>query len=396
MVAGIVCEYNPFHNGHLYQLKMTKAAGADAIVCVMSGNFVQRGECAFLDKWKRAEIAVRSGADAVIDLPVPWAVSSAENFASGSVYLLKQFGVDTLCFGSETDDREKLLFAADSTDNEAVGEILKSKMSAGASYPNALYDAVNEIYGKETADIIASPNSTLAVEYLRQMKKYGISDFIPVKRMGADHDSRDVNGCFMSASAIRASLINGKKDEMRAFLGDIPSDILFAAFDEGTAYCSMKYNERAVLSVLRQTERSQLEQYISDTAGLASRIRDAATVAGDLEELYSLAKSKNYTHARVRREVLNAYLGINKSFATRTPPYIRMLAVNEKGLSLLSSAKKNSAIPIVTKHGEMQNLDDFSKKIYALQCSSSDAFALFSEKARPCGLEQKNSMLIIK
>ncbi len=396
MIAGIVCEYNPFHNGHLYQLERTRQAGADAIVCVMSGNFVQRGECALLDKWRRAEIAVKSGADAVIDLPVPWAVSSAENFASGSVYLLRQFGVDALSFGSETDDREKLLAAADCTDNEEVIGILRKMMSEGASYPCALFTAVCEVFGRETAEIISSPNSTLAVEYIRQMKKHGIADFIPVKRKGAAHDSAEPDGQFMSASAIRASLAEGKKDEIRAFLGDASADFLFDSADDASAVCRMKYNERAILAVLRQLDKSRLEEFVSDKTGLSARILDAAKVASDLEELYSLAKSKNYTHARVRREVLNAYLGINSSLATRTPPYIRILAANERGLSLLSSAKKNSAVPIVTRHGEMQNLDSFSREIYALQCSSSDAFALFSERVRPCGLEQKNSMIIIR
>lgn len=396
MVAGIVCEYNPFHKGHLYQLEMTRRSGADALVCVMSGNYVQRGECAFADKWKRAEAAVRSSADVVIDLPVPWAVSSAENFARGSVYLLSQFGVDTLSFGSETDDRERLLLAAGCRDDERVTALVKESMSLGMSYPNALFSAVSEVFGKELADIIASPNSTLAVEYIRQIQKYGTEAFIPVKRRGARHDSKETDGEFLSASAVRQELANGKRDEMLSFLPDCSSEILGSLLDEGLAPCRMEFNERAVLSSLRQLEKQELEKFISDDNGLLQRIYEAVRQSASLEELYSLAKSKNYTHARIRREVLNAYLRINRDLATRTPPYMRILAVSERGLSLLSSAKKNSAIPIVTKHGEMQNLDSFSREIYALQCSSTDAYALFSPKARPCGLEQKNSMLIIK
>ncbi len=396
MIAGIVCEYNPFHKGHLYQLEMTRQAGADAIVCAMSGNFVQRGECAVSDKWKRAEIAVKSGADIVIDLPVPWAVASAENFAKGSVYLLGQFGVDTLSFGSETDDREKLLLAAKSSDDSTVTAFVREGMSQGMSYPAALYSAVNSVFGKEIADIIASPNSTLAVEYIRQTEKLGIRDFIPVRRKGAHHDSKESDGEFLSASAIREGIFEGRTEQMRHFLGDISTEIITEQFEKGFAPCRMALNERSVLSCLRQLGKAELEKYVSDDNGLAQRIYEAARQARNLDELYSLAKSRNYTHARIRREVLCAYLGISKTFATRTPPYIRVLAVNERGLFLLSSAKKNSAIPIVTKHGEMQNLDSFSKEIYALQCSSSDAYALFSPTPRPCGLEQKNPMIIIK
>lgn len=396
MVAGIVCEYNPFHNGHLYQLEKTRQAGADYIVCVMSGNFVQRGECAFLDKWKRAEIAIRSGADLVIDLPVPWAVASAESFARGSVYLLSQLGVDTLSFGSETDDRKMLLLASEVTENKEVADRIRCGMSKGISYPSVLYNAVMELYGKDAAQVIASPNNTLAAEYLRQMKKCGMTDFIAVKRKGADHDSHEAQGEFLSASGIRKGLTESDAEKMRSYIGGVSGDIVYDAISEEIAPCRMINNERAILSHLRQLEKSQLEEYVSDSSGLAARIYEAARTATSLSELYTLAKSRNYTYSRVRREVLCAYLGINKSLSTGTPPYIRILAANEKGLSLLSSAKKNSAIPVVTKHGDMQNLCEYSKTVYELQCSSTDKFALFSPKARPCGLEQKNSMLIIK
>lgn len=396
MTAGVVCEYNPFHKGHLYQLEKTAQAGADAIVCVMSGNFVQRGECAFLDKWKRAEIAIRNGADVVIDLPVPWAVSSAENFARGSIYLLSQFGVDVLSFGSETDDREKLILAAECTENERVIEFVRDRMSSGVHYPYALFSAVREIYDDDVAGIIASPNSTLAVEYIRQMKKSGMKNFLPVLRKGAGHDTSDADGYILCASELRGRIADKGIKGVGEYIDEVSLEIIDGQVRAGFAPCMMRYNERAVLSALRRLDKVGLEKYISDEQGLVSRIYDAAKTSSGLVELYNEARSKNYTHSRVRREVLSAFLGIKKDIATRTPPYMRILAVSEKGLTLLSSAKKNSAIPIVTKHGEMQNLDSFSKEIYDLQCSSSDAFALFSPSVRPCGLEQKNSMLIIK
>lgn len=396
MVAGIVCEYNPFHKGHLYQLEETKRSGADYIVCVMSGNFVQRGECALLDKWKRAEIAVRSGADVVIDLPVPWAVSSAESFARGSIFLLKQAGVDAVFFGSESEDREKLLLVAESTQGTAVQSLVKERMSEGQSYPFALYNAVNELYGQDAADIIASPNSTLAVEYIRQIKKQGGMDFIPIKRKGSIHDSDETDGEFISASAIRGLICGSAFKHCISYLNKESAFVLEKALDEGTAPCSMDKNERAVLSGLRGLDKTELEKYISDYTGLSSRIYDGIRAAKSLDELYEKAKSRNYTYSRVRREVLSAFLGIPKEISLSAPPYMRVLAVSGKGLDLLSDIKKNSAVPVVTKHAEMQNLDEFSKMIYELQCSSTDRFALFSPEVRPCGLEQKNPMLIIK
>ena len=151
--AGIVCEYNPLHNGHLYQINKTRLSGATHIVCAMSGNFVQRGEPAFLDKWTRAQIAVKSGADLVVEIPVPWAVSGAESFARGSVTLLNNLGIDVLSFGCETDDEKKLLKAAETSKDEKVVSKLKAYTKSGLSYPLALQKAAAELYGKEIGDL---------------------------------------------------------------------------------------------------------------------------------------------------------------------------------------------------------------------------------------------------
>jgi len=394
MLAGIVCEYNPFHKGHLYHVEKTRQAGADMIVCVMSGNFVQRGECAFLDKRIRAEAAVCLGADVVLDLPVPWAVSSAENFARGSISLLKQFGVDVVSFGSECDDKQKLLFAAKSVDDKKVIALTKEYMSQGLSYPLSLSKSVSKLYGGEIADIISSPNSTLAVEYIRQILKYEGMDFLPVKRKGAAHDSNDTEGEYLCASKIRQDIFADER--LFSALPEQSACLLRAESEKGFAPCLMKNNERGILSSLREMSITELQKYISDEKGLAGRIYEGVRTSVSLDELYEKVKSRNYTHSRVRREVLSAYLKIEKHLATETPPYIRILAVSEKGLSLLAAAKKNSALPIVTKHGEMQNLNEKSKQIYELQCSSTDKFALFSPVARECGLEQKSAMLIVK
>lgn len=394
MLAGIVCEYNPFHNGHLYQLEKTVEAGADAVICVMSGNFVQRGECAFLDKWKRAEIAVKCGADVVIDLPVPWAVSSAENFARGSISLLGNFGVDFISFGSECDDKSRLLLAAQSIDDSRVIADTRAHMSEGMSYPLALYSSVKELYGSQTADIISSPNSTLAVEYIRQLSEFPGVDFLPVKRKGADHDSSEKKEGFLSASKIRSDLLSDTT--VFESVPECAAGFITTAIEEGLCPCLMNSNERGILSSLRELSLSELKKYISDETGLANRIYEAVQTSCSLIELYSKAKCKNYTHSRIRREVLSAYLKIEKDIASGIPPYIRILAVSEKGLSLLAGAKKNSALPIVTRHGEMQNLNEESKRIYDIQCSTTDKFALFSSRIRESGLEQKNPMIIIR
>ena len=219
-------------------------------------------------------------------------------------------------------------------------------------------------------------------------------DFLPVKRMGAAHDSDTAEEEFLSASKIRKDI--EKEDSLLSAMPSLSADILKKSFAEKTAPCIMANNERAILSSLRELSIEEIGKYISDENGLAVRIYDSIRASSDLEQLYANAKSRNYTHSRIRREILCTYLRIEKELSSETPPYMRILAVSEKGLSLLSSVKKNSAIPIVTRHSEMQNLCEKSKHIYELQCSSTDKFALFSPYVRECGLEQKNSMIIVR
>lgn len=383
MVAGIVSEYNPFHNGHMYHIEKTRQAGADTVVCVMSGNFVQRGECALTDKVARAEAAIRGGADLVIDLPVPWAMSSAESFARGSISLLAAMDIELLSFGSESDSKELLYLCAEATADERISLRIKNLMSEGLSYPAALSKSTEELYGKEVSEILSCPNSTLGVEYIKQLKQYCPDcDILPVKRMAVGHDSTETRECFASASRIR---------ELAAE-GDVSAFVPSFSLQYGEELYSVKYAERAILSALRETPKADFSLYVTDTKGLADRIYNAVKSADSLEALYASAKSRNYTHSRVRREVMNVYLKIPKEYSEGTPPYIRVLAANKKGLSLL----KNAKLPVVTKHSDAVFKDAFSKQIYDLQCSTTDKFSLMTEKIAPMGMEQKNSVIIIK
>lgn len=393
MIAGIVCEYNPFHNGHLYHINEVKKS-AKYVVCAISGNFVQRGECAFVDKWSRARTAVECGADIVLDLPVPWSCASAETFARGGVGLLTAFGIDTLSFGSETDDLNLLISAADFISSKKVTAEIKEYMSCGMSFPSALSKAAKFHLSDDALSVLLSPNSTLASEYIKAAKFLGEHiDYMPVKRVGAAHDSYAVTSHFTSASNIRQM---GVCDEIRPLMPEIGFSILKDEAEKGFAPCLMKTNERAILSHLRSIPAEEYPLYISDDNGLQARIRQSINLSTNLDSLYLTAKSKNYTHARVRREILGLYLGIERNMSEGVPPYIRVLAASKKGLTLLSAVKNKSALPIVTKHSESAHLCEKAKAVYDLQCSSTDKFALMSKKIRPCGLEQKNSIFIGK
>ena len=386
MVTGIVCEYNPFHKGHLYQIEKAKSMGADKIVCVMSGNFVQRGECAFFDKHIRAKAAVMSGADVVIDLPTPWAMASAETFARGSIGLLQSFGIDALSFGCENDDEILLRACADKLKDEQTGLLIKKYTADGLSYPETVSKAITESLGDKAGQILSSPNNTLAIEYIRQL-----SDnirLLPVKRQGASHDSDTAKGGIASASMIRKLKLN---DDSLSF---VPADLV-PLYKEADNY-DISHCERAVLSALRLMSKDEFSLFVSDTNGLDMRIYDSLQKADSLESLYAMAKSKNYTHSRVRREVLNLWLKIKRYYSEGIPPYIKILAVSEKGLSLLSSAKNNSALPIITKHSEAKKLTGKALEIYEAECRNTDLFSLCCEKIKECSLEKKHSMMIVR
>lgn len=394
MIAGIVAEYNPFHNGHLYHISKVREAGADYIVCVMSGNFVQRGECACLSKWKRAEIAVKNGADVVIDLPTPFACASAETFARGAVGLLMNFGVDFISFGSETDSKEKILSCLEALENETVGELTKIKMSEGMTYPKALSFATEKLYGKETADIISSPNSTLGIEYLKALKAYGReNEFFPVLREGASHDSSETEGNIASASFIRES-INTEGTE--AFIPEATLQIIKEEKEKGFAPCNLRMNERGILSSLREIPGEEYSLYISDERGLSERIYSSLKNAKTLTELYDSVKVKSYTHSRIRREILMLYLRSPKGLSEGNVPYMKILAASEKGITLLKSAKANSSVPIITRHAERELLSEKGKKLYDFECTATDKFAFMSEQIRDSGEEQKQSFFKCK
>ncbi len=393
MVAGIVCEYNPFHNGHNYHINETKKK-ADYVVCVMSGNFVQRGDCAYLDKWIRSKLAVIHGADLVIDLPVPWSNASAETFARGSIGLLGAFGVDMISFGSETDDLELLKKCADIHSDSTVIATAKKYMTQGETYPSALFKATEKLYGSMVANTLSTANNTLATEYIKAAEKLGYSfEFLPVKRFGTHHDSDKISSKTASAGKIRDM---GICENIREVVSETTYKALLSLQEQALAPCSLLNCERAVLSCLREIKKEDYTLYISDTQGLATRIYESVRTAESLRELYENAKSKNYTLSRVRREVLSLYLKTEKELSYGVPPYIRVLAASENGLTLLSESKNKVTLPIITKHNETLNLNETARRIYDIQCSSTDKFALCSKKIRECGLEQKNSMIVVK
>lgn len=349
-VSAIVAEYNPFHNGHKYHIDMTRKNGADFIVSVMSGALVQRGDVAISDKHFRARQAVLGGADLVIELPYPFSCSCAEVFAKAAVSIISRLGVvDELSFGCETDDIELLKKCADISAELSDGADIADLTSQGLSYPAAFERTVSDRYGDAFAEAFRSPNSTLAIEYLKALKLYNC-DIQPyaVKRTGTAHDSDIPSDCFASASYIR-SLIHASQD-LSQF---VPYSI------DRSCVCDINSMSRDIFMRLTQLVQSGEYKNVPDfSRELAARFEKAAgqLESADYSALLDEVKTKSFTRARTSRAFINAYLGITNDDLKITP-HARILAFNEKGQQLLREIKsRNTGIEVSA------SLSDFSMK----------------------------------
>ena len=387
-VVGFVSELNPFHNGHAYFTEQLRHAGDTYVVTVMSGNFVQRGEAAFTDKYLRAEAAVRSGVDLVLELPVPWALGGAESFARGGVSLLKSFGCDALAFGCETDDTALLQHTADCMHRSDIQITVAQKRKSGSSYPVAVAQTLREAGEADAARVLETPNNVLAVEYIKALQAlHGNLSLLPVRRAGAGHDGQMTGGNIQSASCLRSL------PDLQAMRPFLPASAFNVFNTHPERLLDRQSFETVVLTALRLLPEEAFERFVTDRSGLVDRLRKAVRQAVTLPQLYDLAKTKNVTHAKVRREVMRLFLQIPPVFETQTPPFARVLAANRRALAVLSG--EACMIPVITKHAETARLDAFAQSLYALQCRASDLYALCTKEKRACCTEQQSSILII-
>ena len=375
-IVGIVCEYNPFHLGHLYQLNETRhALGEDTTaVCVMSGDFVQRGEAAVFDKFARAEAACRCGADLVAELPLPWCLSSAEGFASGAVSILTGLGCDSMSFGSESADLSSLEALADFALDEGAQAHVHALMDADASlsFARARELAAAEVLG-EMAALFSNPNDILAVEYLKAVKSLGAClQPIPIRRAGAGHDSA-AEGEYPSAMQLRKLLQNGSD-----FSPYIPQPAMEVFHRELAAGRSRdeKLLEIALLSRLYRLSPEDFDRLPDAGGGAGRRLYRTLWQKGGLEQTVTAASDKRCTAARMRRMLLCAALGICAEDTKGMPPYIRILASNEQGREHLSRIRGNTALPIINKTAEIKKLGFQAQKVFKLCAEAHEIYRL--------------------
>ena len=342
MNIGIICEFNPFHKGHKYLIDSVKNEG-DAIICAMSGNFVQRGEPAVFDKYERARTAVENGADLVIEIPTVCSTLSAQGFARAGVRILEGTGIcDSIAFGAECDDLELLKRTA--AEIKEKDSLINEELKKGISYPSARQNVID-------SPVLEEPNNLLAIEYL----SCTILNPVVIKRIGKGHDSNDGE---YSASEIRKTL------------------------DENET-ASLKHCEKAVLYKLRTMTAEDFTKIRDVSEGLENRILNAAKSAKSLDELYGMIKTKRYTHSRIRRIVLRAFLSITSDEPTQ-PQYLHILAFSDKGRELLPLIKKSATLPLITKYGDAQAQGGEILSLYKKEIQYTNIYNLCFKTPRAC------------
>lgn len=398
-IIGIVAEYNPFHNGHEHHIRMSRQKLGEncPVVCVMSGDFVQRGEPALYSKFARAEAACRCGVDLVVELPLPWSLSSAEGFARGAVYLLSKLGVTHLSFGSEAGETEPLETIAQTLIDPAVNGEIKTILSADASlsYAAARQRALELRLG-ELANQLELPNNILAVEYLKAIYELRL-DIHPmtVQRFGSGHDMDGDNGP-KSAAEIRRMIKAGK-----SISSHIPKAVAKVYEEEerqGRAMTDGELLEAAIISRLRMFDENYYDKLPDGSDGIGRRLFKAAHEEAGIDAITAAAKTKRYALSRIRRMCMCAALGIKAGMAEELPPYIRVLAANERGCALLAGLRGKEEIPIVTKPASVRDMSADCVRMFSLGAAAHDLYVLgfCANEEKKGGREWRTSPKIVQ
>lgn len=374
-VAGVIAEYNPFHRGHAWQLEeLRRRLGTDVpVVACMSGNFVQRGDFALLNKHSRAEMALMGGVDLVLELPTPWAAAGAERFAQGAVAVLAASGVVThLAFGCESGELAPLQAAEEGLERAEYPEKLREIAGKGISFAAARQQALEELSG--AAGCLSRPNNALAVEYLRALRAQGsLMEPLALPRVGAGHDS-GVICAYPSASAIREAVLGG--EDWRALLPEESGAVLSREIAAGRSPACWKNCQRAILARLRSMEEEDFRLYDGGNEGLYHRFYAAVHSAATVEELLSRAKTKRYPMARLRRMLVQAYLGVPQASQGETPPYIRVLGAGPRGRELLGQMRKSASLPVVIRPGSVRRMGEEIQRVFDRESRCTDLYAL--------------------
>ncbi|WP_084645367.1 tRNA(Met) cytidine acetate ligase [Mogibacterium timidum] len=386
-VLGIVAEYNPLHNGHLYHIDRAKReACADAVIAVMSGDFVQRGELAFASKWDRAESAVKNGIDAVFEIPAFACLGNASVYASTAIKLLAAIGVvDVISFGSESGNIDKLTMVAERLSDSRISDRMVELAREGYSYPRSRAAAYSEFFGDDGESVLHGANDTLAIEYIRAITEFNKCtehelEVHTIKREAAGYSARfDTSRKFQSASGIRQAARQGI--DVSEFVPDESAKLISSCFSERADTIDDKLFD-LIRYVLLNLNASQVDEAPQGGEGIGTRLIEAVSRCKSFDELVMHAKSKRYTYTRISRLLLQLLLNIKRDEpGVCEPGYLRVLAANETGRKLIKKAKKNSLndIPIITNiNREANELSDSANSQLLLDIRAADTYNILT------------------
>lgn len=377
--VGIIAEFNPLHSGHEYLINEAKGLGQ--VFCVISGNFVQRGDTAIVSKDIRAKSALKLGVDLVAELPVLWSMSTAQNFALGGVSACASLGCDTIIFGSEEGELAPLSEIAQILTSGEFSSLVSEYLKDGISFAFAREKACEKLGGKK--GILDKPNNNLGIEYIVAAKRLGANlEFKTVKRRGAGHDSAEID-TFVSASLLREKLLSGDREFCKNYIRE---DIL--NLYETSRLSDIKSLETAILSVLRTKTAADLKKLPDLSEGIENKLYSAIKTATSLDELYNEIKVKRYPLSRVRRLVLSAFLGLDSTYFMKPLPYVRVLGFNKTGEKIIKNAKNTATVPIVTKVSEIKDT-----KVFKAEARATDLYNLSLESPQKCGEEYTRKLI---
>ncbi|MCI8486753.1 MAG: nucleotidyltransferase [Clostridia bacterium] len=405
-VLGIIAEYNPFHNGHLYHLqKSIQETDSDYVIAIISGNFVQRGNSSVINKWKKAEMALKSGVNLVIELPTIYSISSAENFAFGAIKILNELKiVKSVSFGTETGD----MAALNNIANLLVQEpkkyqyILQNELKMGVSFPKAREIAVLKVFNdnRRYGNIMSSPNNILAIEYLKSIKR--LKSFMKphlVKRERVFYNDDAVVDDFASATAIRRLLSRNQTEDLSRVLPKSSYEILMEEIKKENVVLDIAKYEKEIIYNLRKMSLKQIQNIPDVSEGLEHAIKNAVGSCNNLPELLNMIKSKRYTGTRLQRILICSLLGITKKNmenSKKIRPYVRILGMDEKGKQLISKiTKANPKLDIITsvKKFTENNHNKFIKEMLDIDINATDIYTLAYGKNSFTGLDYTNKIV---
>ena len=365
-VLAIVAEYNPLHNGHLYQIRRAKElTNSEYVIAIMSGNFTQRGDTSILNKWEKAKMAINNEVDLVVELPTIYSVSSAEKFAEGAIKIIKELGIVThISFGMECEKIDYLEEIAEllNKEPEEFSNLLKNEIEKGISFPQARANAIVEFYNNDIYDeIIKGSNNILAIEYLKAIKKYNLN-IVPVgiKRKGTNYNDYEINENFASSTAIRKMIKENNIEDIIKVIPKSSYKILEKNLKGGNIVQDINCFEKEIIYKIRTTKKEDLKAIFGMTEGIENSIKEAAYNTNNLEELIDTVKTKRYTRTKIQRLLVNILLDITKDMFEefeKIVPYIRVLGMTTNGKGLLSRINSEAKLITSLKKFEDDNKD---------------------------------------